>query len=72
MEIVHKTLQWIISAIEPLPLEALLEALAVDEGDMDLDEESKIGEDTLLRCCSSLVKKSQSVQGALELAHFSV
>ncbi|KAK0113913.1 hypothetical protein ONS96_014763 [Cadophora gregata f. sp. sojae] len=28
--------------------------------------------DTLLECCSSLLKTSQTVQGALELAHFSV
>ena len=72
VEIVHKTLQWIISATEPLPMEALLEALAVADGDNDLDEEGKVQEDTLLECCSSLVKKSQSVEGALELAHFSV
>ncbi len=50
VEIVHKTLQWIISATEPLPMEALLEALAVADGDNDIDEEGMVQEDTLLEC----------------------
>ncbi|KAL2066521.1 hypothetical protein VTL71DRAFT_2592 [Oculimacula yallundae] len=72
VELVHKTLQWVISAAKPLPIKALLEALAISEGDSDLDSQSMTDEETLLECCSSLLKKSQTVQGALELAHFSV
>ncbi|TVY14572.1 Ankyrin-3 [Lachnellula arida] len=72
MDLVHKTLQWIIYAAEPLPVSALLEALAVEDEDVDYDETAMADENILLQCCSSLVKKSRSATGCLELAHFSV
>lgn len=70
--LVRQTLEWIIYAAQPLPVSALLQALAVTPEDEDYDETAMTDEDVLLQCCSSLVKKTQSSGGYLELAHFSV
>lgn len=69
--LVHKALQWIIFAKRPLPSYALMEALAVSDGDEDFSEDAITEEDALLQWCSSLIRKS-SRHVEFEVAHFTV
>ena len=69
--LVQRTLCWIISAREQLSIAGLQEALSVEEDQTALDPRNKPDIRTVLRYCSSLIRKS--VDGDhLELAHFTV
>jgi ankyrin repeat protein len=67
---VVRALQWIIYAEKPLSTPALLEALAVEDGDVDIDRSAMTTEEEVLHWASSLIRKS--VVGGLEIAHFTV
>lgn len=58
-------------ATKPLAIEALCEALSVDESTTSLDPESQPDEEDILEYCSSLIRKVAS-GSHLELAHFTV
>jgi hypothetical protein len=68
VHLVQHTLYWIVYASPRLRIVKLLEVLSLDEKNR-LDPEAVPGEDEVLRCCSSLVRKSGDY---LELAHSSV
>jgi len=70
-ELVKKVLHWIVYAVEPIPADQLLQALAVREGEELFDPSAVTTEEELLHWCSSLVRKN-STSGQLELAHFTV
>lgn len=70
-EIVCSLLRWLIYAKEKLTTPALRHAVSLKEGDVSVDPEAIVDEDTLLWRCSSLARKNPST-GLLELAHFTV
>ncbi len=68
---VQRSLRWIAHAREELSVAALCEAVSINPGDTLLNRDSIPPVEEILRCCSSLVRKSASGYG-LELAHFTV
>jgi hypothetical protein len=50
-----KTLAWLSHAVEPLSVEALQQALSVQPGDLELDNDNQTPEDELLSVCHGLV-----------------
>lgn len=86
--LVRRTLQWIAYAKWPaLSDEQLLEIVAIDENDEELDPEACPDLEDLLRCCGSLVRRVNEFSDSpsygipsydrasydrLELAHFTV
>ncbi|KAH9208786.1 hypothetical protein DL95DRAFT_345079, partial [Leptodontidium sp. 2 PMI_412] len=70
-ELVKKVLHWIVYAVEPIPTDQLLQALAVREDEELFDSSAVSTEEELLHWCSSLVRRN-SRSGQLELAHFTV
>ncbi|KAF7672905.1 hypothetical protein GT037_008856 [Alternaria burnsii] len=82
--LVRRTLQWIAYAERPaLSDEQLLEIVAIDEDDEDLDPEACPDLEDLLRYCGSLVRRTSGsiydytnnswcASTILELAHFTV
>lgn len=69
--LVRRILRWIIHPFEPLSVSELCEAVSIEPGDTFLDPYAIIDEEDILRCCRSLVRKSQT-RDVIELAHFSV
>ncbi|KAH7361209.1 hypothetical protein BKA66DRAFT_536672 [Pyrenochaeta sp. MPI-SDFR-AT-0127] len=67
--LVAKTLQWLAHGTPSLEVDALLEALSIDDNSDTLDPEARPTEEDLLLYCSSLVRKTGV---HLELAHFTV
>lgn len=65
-----RTLQWILYAERPLTTPELLEALAIEEGDADIDRSAMTTKEDILHWASSLIRKR--VGGGLEIAHFTV
>ncbi|KAF7943800.1 uncharacterized protein EAE97_005870 [Botrytis byssoidea] len=72
-ELVHRVLIWTVCAVEPLSLAQLLEAVSIDLSDKHLDRDGIPNEQSILKRCSSLVRKIDGPWGIrIELAHFSV
>ena len=69
--LVRRSLRWIAHAREELSVAALCEAVSVKPGIKYLTRQEIRGEEEILRCCGSLVRKSMS-GSSLELAHFTV
>ena len=69
--LVARSLRWMTFAKKPLPSEALCEAVSINEGALERDEDTITNENEILRWCSSLIRKNTSTQ-RLELAHFTV
>jgi ankyrin repeat protein len=69
--LVKKVLHWIVYAVDPIPTDQLLQALAVREGEELFDPSAMTTEEELLHLCSSLVRRN-GTSGQLELAHFTV
>lgn len=67
--LVCKTLQWLAHGKPNLEIDALLEALSIDDDSYILDPEARPTEEDLLLYCSSLIRKNGAY---LELAHFTV
>lgn len=67
--IVVKTLQWLAYSRPYIEVDALLEALSMDDETSVPDPEAQPAEEDLLRLCGSLIRKTN---GHLELAHFTV
>ncbi len=70
-KLVQRTLRWILESHTSLSITALREAVSINIGDTKLDRDAMPPEDEILRCCSSLVRRS-AVGPGLELAHFTV
>lgn len=70
-EIVGSLLRWLIYAQERLNTRDLCYAASMKEGDLEMDPEAVVKEETLLWCCSSLIRESSNT-GRIELAHFTV
>lgn len=68
--LVIRALQWAVYSEWPLSTPALLEALAIENGDVDIDRSAMTTEDEVLHWASSLLRKNTS--GGLEIAHFTV
>ena len=66
--VVQRTIMWLIYGMR-MSSSALCEAISINLGDEDLDEESVPSKADILRCCSSLIRLTH---GAFELAHFTV
>ncbi|TEY66759.1 hypothetical protein BOTCAL_0133g00170 [Botryotinia calthae] len=72
-DLVRRVLIWIVCAVTPLSLAQLLEAVSVDLSDKHLDRDGIPNEHSILKRCSSLVRKTEEPWGIrIELAHFSV
>ncbi|KAF7902945.1 hypothetical protein EAF00_002847 [Botryotinia globosa] len=72
-ELVHQVLIWTVCAVQPLSLAQLLEAVSIDLSDKHLDRDGIPNEQSILKRCSSLVRKTEGPWGIrIELAHFSV
>lgn len=69
--LVSRVLRWIICARAPLKPGALCEAVSIDLGDTERDDDKISDETEILRWCSSLVRQAAD-GGYLELAHFTV
>ncbi|KAI4181822.1 MAG: hypothetical protein LQ348_004959, partial [Seirophora lacunosa] len=69
--LVSRVLRWIICARKPLKIEALCEAVSIDLGDTEMEDDKISDETEILRWCSSLVRQAAN-GGYLELAHFTV
>ena len=69
--LVQRTLRWTAYAQEELSVAELCEAISVSPGDTFLNREGIPAVEEILRCCSSLVRKSTDGYG-LEFAHFTV
>lgn len=67
----RKTLVWIFYAEQPLPLEAIAKAISVEIGADYLDPDDIPDEDSILKWCSSLVRKDEKT-GILSFSHFTV
>ena len=70
-QLVQRSLRWLVCSKVQLSSLALCEAISIETEDTDLDRTSIPDEDEILRCCSSLVRRSALGDG-LELAHFTV
>ena len=68
---VQRSLRWIAHAQGDLSVAALCEAISINPGDTVLHREGVPAVDEILRCCSSLVRKSADGYD-LEFAHFTV
>jgi ankyrin repeat protein len=68
-KIAQRTLMWLLYTNRKLSSSELCQAISVNLGDDDLDEESIPSEEEVLKCCSSLIRLSPS---GFELAHFTV
>jgi hypothetical protein len=55
VKLAERLLSWIVFAHRPLKLAELQHALAVEKGDIDLDEDSRPEEDFVISACASLV-----------------
>jgi chemotaxis receptor (MCP) glutamine deamidase CheD len=64
-------LRWIFLAKEPLTIEELCHALAVEPGDADLDWDNFVDAQFLLECCLGLVIVDESTS-TVRLAHKSL
>lgn len=70
--VVHRALLWLSFNILPLLLEELAEAIAIEKGLLDIDEDALLSSpEDLLDMCSSLVIISES-RDEVTLAHLSV
>ena len=69
--LVQRSLRWIAHGRPELSAAALCEAVSINPGDKFLNRDSIPPVEEILRCCSSLVRKS-AFGNALELAHFTV
>ncbi|KAE8862439.1 hypothetical protein PTNB29_05001 [Pyrenophora teres f. teres] len=70
--LVTRTLQWIAYASPELKVKELVEIVSMDEHDTELDPESSVDVEELLRLCGSLIRRIYRPYEALELAHFTV
>ncbi|KAL5324553.1 hypothetical protein ACEPPN_009099 [Leptodophora sp. 'Broadleaf-Isolate-01'] len=70
-DLVSRTLQWLAFAERPLGWRELSEALSITPGDTQLEPDSIVSEDEILRWCSSLVRR-QATGNGIELAHYTV
>ena len=68
---VQRSLRWIAHARRPLDVTGLCEAISIDPGDTFINREGIPAVEEILRCCSSLVRKSADGY-SLEFAHFTV
>ena len=68
---VQRSLRWIAHAQKALDVAELCEAISVNPGDTFLNREGIPAVEEILRCCSSLIRRSMSGSG-LEFAHFTV
>ena len=69
--LVQRSLRWIAHSQVELSVAALCEAVSISPGDTSLNRESIPAVKEILRCCSSLVRRSADGYG-LEFAHFTV
>ncbi|KAL9119191.1 MAG: hypothetical protein Q9187_004254, partial [Circinaria calcarea] len=69
--LVRRTLHWLAGAKTALTVAALIEALSVSPTTRELDEDSLIDENAIIRLCSSFIRRSAD-QDIIELAHFTV
>jgi ankyrin repeat protein len=74
LEIVLKTLIWIVSSLNPLTLGQLTEAISIEPGDMQRDTEKMITDDRdLLEMLGSLVTVDSTQEDpVVRLAHFTL
>ncbi|KAH8588947.1 hypothetical protein B0O99DRAFT_343400, partial [Bisporella sp. PMI_857] len=68
--LVQRTLQWIIHGDE-LPIDAICEAISVNDGDTVINREAICQEEDILLHCGSFIRKSDDGKH-VELAHFTV
>lgn len=66
-----KILSWLFYAQEPLRMEALLEALVVEEGDRELQRDYMLKPTDVIDCCKSLVIHEIS-SGFVRFTHYTV
>ncbi|TGO46013.1 hypothetical protein BCON_0350g00090 [Botryotinia convoluta] len=72
-ELVRRVLIWTVCAVIPLSLAQLLEAVSIDLSDKHLDRDGIPNGQSILKRCSSLVRKTEGPWGIrIELAYFSV
>ncbi|KAF7911337.1 uncharacterized protein EAF01_002844 [Botrytis porri] len=72
-ELVRRVLIWTVCAVTPLSLAQLLEAVSIDLSDKHLDRDRILNEQSILKRCSSLVRKTKGPWDIrIEIAHFSV
>ncbi len=66
-----RTLLWVMYAVRPLKVEELQEAVAIEEGDTAIDNDSLTDPDTLVEICAGLVVIDR-VSGIFRLSHSTV
>jgi hypothetical protein len=72
LEIVRRTLTWLVCCKRPFALDEPVVAIAIDPGDVDFDDGKEVRSNKhLLELCSSLVKLNP-LTDIMELGHFSV
>ena len=69
--LVMRTLQWIGVAYPPMTITELCEAVSLNDDMVSIDSEDIVHPSEILRCCSSLIRKSHDGL-RFEFAHFTV
>lgn len=67
-ELANKILSWLFYAERPLQMKELREAIIVEEGDVELDEDDFIPEDEIIDICGSLVSYDAG-SGVVSFSH---
>ena len=70
-KLVRRTFHWLFCSSERLKTRALCQAVAIEPGDLCIDDEAVPDESDILRHCGSLIRKSADGE-ELEFAHFTV
>jgi hypothetical protein len=70
-ELTMKVLSWVFYAKQPLKMNAILEALAIEDGDHCLQREYMLQPDDVIECCKSLIVHEISTD-LVKFTHFTV
>lgn len=70
-ELAYKVMRWIKYALRPLKIKELQEAVAIEENDRSIDEESLTHIDTIVNVCAGLVIIDY-VSGTIRFLHYTV
>ncbi|KAK1533885.1 hypothetical protein CPAR01_10593 [Colletotrichum paranaense] len=69
VELALNVLSWTIGAKRPLTIKELQHALAVEEGETDIDQDNIIPVETMISVCAGLVTVSERSGGVIRLVH---
>ncbi|KAK1477880.1 hypothetical protein CABS01_03182 [Colletotrichum abscissum] len=69
VELALNVLSWTTGAKRPLKIKELQHALAVEEGEMEIDQDNIVPVETMISVCAGLVTVSERSGGVIQLVH---